>query len=101
MFVKPAIVPSARSWTTSPAASAVIEHERVVLAVELVLERLPDSLAQDGAGARVVGAHERDLARPLVDVDRDDRHLGPFGADLLGRVLEELEVDAGRRLPGP
>jgi hypothetical protein len=67
----------------------------LVVAVVLGLEGIAHVLAGDGAGERVVGTHERDLAGLLDDVDGDGRQVAVGGADLGRAVLEQLEVEDG------
>ncbi len=75
-----------------PGTLGIEGHDCRVLAVVLRLEHVADVLPGDLAGLRVVGAHEGDLARGLVDIDRDGRQATVRGADLGRAVLEELEV---------
>src|SRR3954452_3771186 len=62
------------------------------VAVPVVLRVLADRAAGHLASLAVVGTHEGDLARRLDDVDRDRRQVAVRVADLLARVLEDLEV---------
>ena len=92
-FSKPARVPSARSLMTAPAAGAVSSTNVSYSHVSPLFIALPMASPSSSPAQRVEGAHERHLARRLVDVDRQRRDVRPGRADRRGGLLVELEVD--------
>jgi hypothetical protein len=71
-----------------------------VRAVEVLPEVAAEGVAHDHAGILVGGTHKGRLAGLLLDVDRDDRHLRPLGADVGGRRRVGLEGDEPVHLAG-
>src|SRR5204862_1671732 len=74
-------VPAQALVVHDPGGRRLERDEGVVLAAEVRLEVSPDGAPGDVAGVEVVRAHERLLARLLVNVDRDHRNLWTCLAD--------------------